>query len=109
MFGYTEPAYTVLKHVAVPTKCRGQYELEVRQPIGDQGDAPRSYIALVGKSKEGKVTEDRLFLYGSQACLDDDWSLLASDKVVSSKDLNWTEVVDDHHVGFGKDGSVSMY
>lgn len=108
MMGYWETPYTVEQRVDVPEQ-NGQrvQHVEIRVPSG--ASASKAYIALEGHNAEGRLVHDRLFKYDRRDLLDEDWKRLTSDTVVQEQDLNYSEMIVHHHVGYRKDGGITMY
>lgn len=108
MFGFMEPAYSVLDNKTLTTS-EGTQELELRQAASFRGQPSIPYISVEFKSKTGEVQGDRILQYQTQAAVDADWVRVCNEPEVRLKELAWSEMVVDHHVGYGKDGSVTMY
>ena len=109
MFGYRESPYKVEKKAALP-KAWGVQHLEVRQPSQSPGRTGLvDYIALEGNNAKGKLVQDLLFRYDSRDKLDRDWTLLTSGADVKRADLDYIEMIREHHVGYTKSGGVTMY
>lgn len=106
--GYIEQNYTVLEECAHPArdnpKNRRHYEL--RQAT-NSNESP--YIAVFTKDPMGVLVADILLRYTSEDVAAQDWAKLTSPEVVSLTDLNYLEIILNHHVGYTRDGGVAMY
>lgn len=107
MLGYIEPQYTVEKrHEAQREKHREVGEVRVPQ------NGPRGrYIALELYTLYGELIVDHLLIYKGDASehLDSDWNRFITEPDLDIMDLKCSERIEDHHIGFWRDGSVTMY
>lgn len=117
MFGYNEHPYEVDKTHEVNHPA-GRAILELRRPL--RGTPAQRYISLQAYNTQGVHTADILLLYGATGVtalgqpgadehLDADWARLVADYNTELKSLNYIERISNHHVGYGRDGSVTMY
>lgn len=124
MFGYKEIDYDVIENFELDVQDSGSTQFfEIRkekesfrpshEEVGiKQSDYDRlPYIALYEKSIDGKITLDVLFKYDGDEKynLEKDWEMLKSDPHVEIKDLLCHRWIENHHIGYSKDGSVTMY
>lgn len=108
MMGYWETPYDVEQRVDMPEPHgKGVQHVEIRVPIG--APSGMAYIALEGHNAKGRLVHDRIFKYGQRDLLDADWARLTGETVVQVEDLNYSEMIMNHHVGYTKDGGVTMY
>jgi hypothetical protein len=107
MLGYIEPPYTVEKrHEAKRTTHREVGELRI--PINGPRDR---YIALALYSLGGKLIAAHLLIYKGDAAsehLERDWTRLTTEPGLKFEQLNFSAQIEDRHIGFGRDGSVTM-
>lgn len=70
------------------------------------------YISLEAYEDDGQLLADVLLMYdkGGIDRLMADWTRLTTDPQVDIDDLTgWTEKIEDHTTGYGRNGSISMY
>lgn len=104
MFGYMEGPYRVIKAASLTVR-NGTQHFELRQSTSSGA----SYLALTGKDAGGRQTFDYLLFYDDPATLEVDWERLVSDEKVAISALGWSQKIVDHHIGYGRDGSLTMY
>ena len=102
MFGYDEQEYGVK---ATFTGKSLVYELRETLP---KHPFPLSaslipYIAVTGKNK------DILLCYSSTKDAEKDWKNIIDQDDIRLDELNFSEHIEGHHIGYGRDGSVTMY
>lgn len=107
MFGYIEPPYTVEKNYHIHY-ARYREVIELRVP---QDGSSGRYISLMLYRREGKLIGDYLLIYKDETIehLDRDWQELFFIQSLDFDKLNFSERINDHKIGYGRDGSVTMY
>lgn len=102
MFGYNEPKYDVK---ATFTGKSMVYELREIAPIScvRPNAIHIPYIAVTGKDV------DLLLKYRSPKDAEKDWKSIIDQDDVKLDELNFSERIEGHHIGYGRDGSVTMF
>lgn len=115
MFGYLEPAYTILDDFSHPSAKDADITVyyELREPQTQQGRspspvAPIPYIA-VWRNKAGQDLSDVLYCYDSAESARGDWEKLIGPEVVMDAQLAYSERIDYHHTGRRRDGGIVLY
>ncbi len=134
MFGYTESAYDVVDKFESSKEEAGDFKkfFEIRKicqssdesgrfaeiikrhkamGIASPSDEGSLYIAIYGKSIDGKENIDVLLKYNKNKKndLEKDWETLKDSPHAKIKDLLCHRWIEHHHMGYCKDGSVTMY
>lgn len=125
-FGFIEPHYVVQQECEIEVDGQRQ-RMQIRATVVNLSwsaldnakpaslrASPRrheKYIALEAPGTESDPGMDVLLHYSSGGDrLMADWSRLTTDPQVDIEDLTgWTEKIEDHSAGYGRNGSISMY
>lgn len=107
-FGYIEGEYGILKDWQHPARdgTVNVRHYELRQDV--RGNEP-PYIALFTTAASGEVVSDLLLRYREEEVARADWARLIGPEVVKLSDLDYIERIENHHIGYGRDGDVAMY
>jgi len=107
-FGYIESDYEVLDQSAHPARdnSANTRHYELRQGVHD-GEPP--YIAVFTKGSTGEILTDLLLRYMDADVARQDWEKLIGPEVFKLADLAFVERIENHHIGYTRDGGVAMY
>lgn len=107
-FGYIESDYKVLEQSAHPVRDTpaNTRHYELRQSVRDT-EPP--YIAVYTQGPSGEILTDLLLRYVDADVVRQDWKKLIGSEVVKLADLAFIERIENHHIGYTRDGGVAMY
>jgi hypothetical protein len=72
----------------------------------------KTYISIEICNKGDSHGFDLLLFYSDELeekTIDSDWNLISTDKTVKIKELSHDYRIENHHTGYGNNGSVAMY
>lgn len=107
-FGYVESDYRVLEQSVHPARDNpaNTRHYELRQGARD---AEPPYIAVFTQGPTGEILSDLLLRYVNAEVCRQDWDKLIGPEVIKLMDLAFVERIENHHIGYTRDGGVAMY
>jgi hypothetical protein len=139
MFGYSEEEYTVIDSITHNINgTTHNYELrqsnkiddykksgfynsllknkeknadKINQYIANCEEQCKPYISVFGTNSENKPIYDILFFYNdvNESLLESNWEDIKLTHTKELKDFNHSYRIENHHIGYGNDGSITMY